>query len=164
MIKTWVSFCVYVGNRALAEGEQGMMFTSVHLVPQASPGPLRSERFPWGTAVGISAHDCLWLIVRMCHSFCFVPAPYFIYLPSPGLLEKHHVVMEIVATTNGSSPNSRCPAVTSSYLGTKHQRMEVIIRKMNIYIDLTPEVSHKKDTLEVSPGTWNLIWRLSLQK
>lgn len=122
-----------------------MVFISVHLVYQASRWPLSSKQFPSCTAVGISAHGCLWLIIRMCHSLFFVPSPYFIYLPSPGLLEKHHLVMEIVATTNLSSPNSRCPSVTSSYRLAKQQLMEVIMIKMNVYAQLTLDVPpHKR--------------------
>lgn len=131
---------MHVGDSVLTEVESEMVFISVHLVYQASRGPLSTKQFPSCTAVGISAHGCLWLIIRMCHSLFFVPSPYFIYLPSPGPSEKRRIVMEKVTTTNLSSPNSRCPSVTSSYRGAKQQLMEIIMIKMNVYAQLTLDV------------------------
>lgn len=134
---------------------EGMVFISGHLVYQASLG---SKQLPSWAAVAISAHACLWLVIRMRHSLFFVLSPYFICLPSPGLLGKRHVVMEMVATTNLSSPNSRCPWVTSSYLWTKQQLIKVMIIKINVYPQLTLDVPSEK-ILESLRGTCALIWR-----
>ena len=158
MIKTRFSFCVHVGNRGLLTelGKGWYLFLAIwYTKPHWA-----ASSFP-RAAVSISAHACLWLIIRMRHSLFFVLSPYFICLPSPGLLRKHHVVMEMVATTNLSSPNSRCPWVTSSYLWTKQQLMKVMIIKINVYPQLTLDVPPEK-ILESLHGTCALIWRQSL--
>lgn len=149
MIKTRFSFCVQVGNRGLLTelGKGWYLFLAIwYTKPRWA-----ASGFP-RAAVVISARACLWLIIRMRHSLFFVLSPYFICLPSPGLLGKRHVVMEMVATTNLSSPNSRCPWVTSSYLWTKQQLMKVMIIKINVYPQLILDVPPEK----MLESTWYL--------
>lgn len=138
---------MHVGNSVSAEVKKGRVLSlcvgSLCLLqaPEQMWERAQWAAFPLCFAVNVSAHCCLWLIIRLCHPLFFVPSPYFLYLPLPGLLcaagGTSHCCGDCGHNKFGFSRLRLCLLLSSSYLWTKQELKEVIIIEKNVCTELT---------------------------